>query len=159
MLPALQTASEQQVCLLYHQLLACWNRRNAAGFAALFESSGSSVGFDGSSYSGRAEIESQLAIIFAHHPTPAFVGKIRTARLLTPESALVSAVASMVPEGQADIQPELNAVQSLVAIQQGGVWQIALFHNTPAAFHGRPHLSESLTAELRAEWEAQKNGK
>ncbi|MGZ4033139.1 MAG: SgcJ/EcaC family oxidoreductase, partial [Tumebacillaceae bacterium] len=28
-------------------------------------------------------------------------------------------------------------------------WQIALFQNTPAQFHGRPELVEQMTAELR----------
>jgi hypothetical protein len=31
---------------------------------------------------------------------------------------------------------------------EAGRRQIALLHNTPAAFHGRPHLVEKLTEEL-----------
>ena len=31
-----------------------------------------------------------------------------------------------------------------------GKWEIALFHNTPAAYHERPDLSKKLTDELRA---------
>jgi hypothetical protein len=34
---------------------------------------------------------------------------------------------------------------------EAGRRQIALLHNTPAAFHGRPHLVEKLTEELLAE--------
>ena len=30
-----------------------------------------------------------------------------------------------------------------------GAWQVELFQNTPAAFHGRPELSEQMTEELR----------
>jgi hypothetical protein len=56
----------------------------------------------------------------------------------------------MVPPGASDINPATNAVQSLVAVRREGVWRIALFHNTPAAFHGRPEESEKLTDELRA---------
>jgi hypothetical protein len=51
----------------------------------------------------------------------------------------------------ADINPAVNAVQSLLAVKQDGRWRIALLQNTPAAFHGRPDLSDQLTAELRAE--------
>jgi len=29
------------------------------------------------------------------------------------------------------------------------VWRIALFQNTPAAFHGRPEAAKKLSAELR----------
>ena len=43
---------------LYRELLGCWNKRSARDFAALFAEDGNIVGFDGSSTSGRAEIES-----------------------------------------------------------------------------------------------------
>jgi hypothetical protein len=57
----------------------------------------------------------------------------------------------MIPHGEADIDPKINAVQSLVAvINKGDDWKIALFQNTPAQFHGRPELGEELTKELRA---------
>jgi hypothetical protein len=59
-------------------------------------------------------------------------------------------VAGMVPPGERDINPELNAVQSLVAVRRDGRWRAATFSNTPAAFHDRPAESERLTAELRA---------
>ena len=47
------------------------------------------------------------------------------------------------------IDPALNAVQSMVAVQKGGSWKIALFQNTPAAYHQRPDLAKQLTEELR----------
>jgi hypothetical protein len=55
----------------------------------------------------------------------------------------------MVPPGQSEINPAVNAVQTLVAVNQDSQWRVAIFHNTPAAFHGRPEASEQLTAELR----------
>jgi len=55
----------------------------------------------------------------------------------------------MIPPGSSDINPAVNAIQTLTAIKQDGQWSIALFQNTPAQFHGRPDLSEALTAELR----------
>jgi hypothetical protein len=56
----------------------------------------------------------------------------------------------MVPPGQHDIHPGVNAVQTIIATRNGGPWRITLFQNTPAAYHGRPELTEQLTAELRA---------
>jgi hypothetical protein len=55
----------------------------------------------------------------------------------------------MVAPGNSDINPTLNAVQSLVAVRRDDTWQIQLFQNTPAAFHGRPAEVEALTEELR----------
>ena len=63
---------------------------------------------------------------------------------------MVRAVAGMVPPGKADIDPALNAVQSLVAAKApNDEWRIALFQTTPAQFHGRPELVQQLTDELR----------
>jgi uncharacterized protein (TIGR02246 family) len=143
------SADEAGVSALYRQLLDCWNRRAAAEFAALFAEDGSSVGFDGSQLNGRSAIEASLRQIFADHQTAAYVAKIREVRFLTPETAILRAVAGMVPAGQTDLNPAVNAVQSLVAAKSMGRWRIALFQNTPAQFHGRPELAQKLTEELR----------
>lgn len=132
----------------YEQLLAAWNRRSAADFAALFAADGNAVGFDGSPMNGRSEIASTLGAIFAHHPTASYVAKIREIRSLRPDVALLRAVVGMVPPGQTELNPAVNAIQSVVFVEDDGRWQIALLHNTPAAFHGRPEMAEQLTAEL-----------
>ncbi len=105
--------------------------------------------FDGSPLNGQSEIEASLRQIFADHPTAAYVGKIREVRFLTPAVAVLRAVVGMVSPGQSDLNPALNAVQTLVATTRDGRWRIAVFQNTPAAFHGRADLREQLTEELR----------
>lgn len=142
-------ADEQDVRSLYRGMLESWNRRDAAGIGALFAEDGNLVGFDGSPINGRGEIESQMGTIFADHQTAAYVGKVREVRFLAPEAALLRAVAGMVPPGKSDINPAVNAIQSLVAVRREGRWLIALFQNTPAQFHGRPELAQQLTDELR----------
>jgi uncharacterized protein (TIGR02246 family) len=143
------SSNESEIRSLYRQLLDSWNQRSAGGFAALIAEAGYIVGFDGSTSNGQAEIEAALEKIFAHHQTPAFIGKIRSVHFPVPEVAIVSAVAGMVPSGEEDINPALNAIQTLVAHRSGESWRIAVFQNTPATFHGRPELAEQLTAELR----------
>lgn len=140
---------ERAVEALYRELLERWNQRDVGGFAALFAEDGNVVGFDGSQVDGRAEIESHLRWIFADHVTATYVAIVREVRRLAPEVAVLRAVVGMVPPGGADLNPAANAVQSLVAARQDGRWRIALFQNTPAAFHGRPEASERLTEELR----------
>ena len=61
------------------------------------------------------------------------------------------AVAGMVPPGGSEIMPQQNAVQTVVAHRADGEWSVALFQTTPAQFHGRPELSQALTAELNQE--------
>jgi hypothetical protein len=64
-----------------------------------------------------------------------------------------------VPNGKDDIDPALNAVQSMVAVQKGGSWKIAWLQNTPAALHQRPDLAKQLTEELRARLKERPVGK
>lgn len=140
---------EVEIRALYKNLLESWNRRKAADMAALFAADGSVVGFDGSQMNGQVEIAATLDQIFADHVTAAYVSKIREVRLLSNEVAIVRAVVGMVPPGQSDLNPAVNAIQTLTAVKQAGQWRIALFQNTPAQFHGRPDLAEQLTNELR----------
>jgi uncharacterized protein (TIGR02246 family) len=143
------SSNEIEVRAHYQHLLDSWNRRSADAFAASFAEDGEVVGFDGSQMSGRDEIASTLRQIFAYHQTGTYVSKVRGVRLLSPDIALLRAVAGLVPHGRSDIEPALNALQTLVATKHDGQWRITLFQNTPAQFHGRPELVQQLTEELR----------
>jgi uncharacterized protein (TIGR02246 family) len=135
---------------LYHDLLDRWNQRDASGFAMLFRDDGSIVGFDGTSVESAASIKDHLAEIFDNHVPPTFVAKVREIRPLGPDAALLRSVAGMLPPGEVDVDPKLNAEQVLVAARRGGEWRIVHFQNTPARFDGRPEEAEALTAELQA---------
>jgi uncharacterized protein (TIGR02246 family) len=135
---------------LYSRLLDAWDKRNARDFALQFASNGSLVGFDGSQVNGQLEIGAHLTEIFSHHQTPRYVAIVREVRQLAPDTTLLRANTGLIPAGKDDIEPKLNAVQSLVAVNKGDAWKIAHFHNTPAAFHQRPELDRQLTEELRA---------
>jgi uncharacterized protein (TIGR02246 family) len=147
-------ASGGDVLALYDYLLERWNERDAAGMAALFADDGNVVGFDGSQLDGRTAIESEMARIFKHHPTGRYVGIVREVRFLSEKIAVLRAVAGMVPPGKSELNPAVNAVQTLVAVNGDSGWSIALYQNTPAAFHGRPDAVEALTEELRKELHA-----
>ena len=135
---------------LYDRLIDAWNKRNARDYALLFASNGSIVGFDGSQVNGQTEVGGHVSEIFSHHQTASYVTIVRDVRTMASDVTLLRANAGMVPPGKEDINPEMNAVQSLVAARKGGKWEIALFQNTPAAYHERPELSKKLTDELRA---------
>ena len=143
-------AAERETRELYRQLLEAWDKRNARDFALLFAPDGNIVGFDGTQVFGQAEIGAHLSEIFSHHQTARYVSIVREVRSLTEGATILSAVAGMVPPGKDDINPELNAVQTMVAVRRSGPLKIALFQNTPAAFHGRPDDADKLTEELRA---------
>ena len=141
--------NEHAVRDLYGALIGAWNTQDAAGMAGCFAETGQIIGFDGSQMTGPNEIESTVSAIFSHHKTGLYYPIVREVRQLSSEVALLRADVGMVPAGQDDINPDLNAVQSMVARNQGGSWRIELFQNTPSALHGQTELRETLTAELR----------
>lgn len=136
--------AHREIISLYEEILAAWNRQDADAFAAKFADDGNTIGFDGSQMNGRAEIASTLRKIFGDHKTASYVAKVREVRQLVPGITLLRAVVGMVPPGQSDLNPSVNAVQSVIVVEGN----IALLHNTPAAFHGRPELAGQLTREL-----------
>jgi uncharacterized protein (TIGR02246 family) len=147
---SLSRAPEAATRDLYERLIEAWNKRNARDYALLFASNGSIVGFDGSQVSGQMEIGAHVSEVFSHHQTASYVTIVREVRSVGSDVTLLRANAGMVPPGKDELNPEMNAVQSLVAARKGEKWEIALFQNTPAAFHGRPELSKKLTDELRS---------
>jgi uncharacterized protein (TIGR02246 family) len=147
--PIPQPVDQAAVTALYEQLMHAWNRHDAHDFTAVFEEEANVVGFDGSIMNGRAEIETTLHQIFADHITAAYVWKIREVRFMSPKTAILRAVVGMIPPGKTDINPAVNAIQTMVAANREHAWQIALLQSTPAQFHGRPELAEALTQELR----------
>jgi uncharacterized protein (TIGR02246 family) len=143
-----QPARRARSLSLYTELLEAWNRRNADDFAACFADGANVVGFDGSSMDGRTAIALELRTIFADHKTASYVAKVREIRDLGAGVTLLRAAVGMVPAGQTELNPAVNAVQSLVLATDASRIEISLLQNTPAAFHGRPQDADALTVEL-----------
>jgi len=137
---------------IYERMIAGWNAGDAAAMTRDFADDGQLVGFDGSEVSGREQITSHLARIFADHKVASFVTLVHEIREFAPEVMLLRAHAGMVPPGKSEINRATNAVQSLITVKRGGRWQVALFQNTPAAWHGREDDANALTAELQAKF-------
>ena len=142
--------SESATRELYDRLIEAWNKRNARDYALQFASNGSIVGFDGSQVNGQLEIGAHVSEVFSHHQTATYVTIVREVRAIASDVTLLRANAGMVPPGKDDINGDMNAVQSLIAVRKSGKWEVYLFQNTPAAYHGRPELSKKLCEELRA---------
>lgn len=151
--PEKMNTEEKAVRLVYLHLLQAWNNRNAKEYAGLFGKEANLIGFDGSMANGREEILTHLSGVFENHKTGKYVSKVREVRFPDSGIAILRAVAGLVPAGQKDINPAINAIQTAIFQKQGDKYRILLFQNTPAAFHGRPEEVEKLTAELRKELE------
>lgn len=141
-------AADVEAC--YRAIIAAWNGGDPKGFAARFAETGSIIGYDGSPSNGRAEIEAHLTAIFKDHKPGRFVTIVRDVRELSDDAALLLAVVGVIPHGHDAVNPEVNFLQTMTAVKEGGEWRAALLQATPAQFHGRPEMSEKLTAELKA---------
>jgi len=137
-----------EVSELYSRLIDGWNANDAETMASPIAADGLVIGYDGSQMFGREEVASQLGQIFADHKTAAYVAKIRSVKPVGSDAALLQAVVGMIRPGGAELMPDRNAIQTVVAIRGEDGWRVALFQTTPAQFHGRPDLGERLTAEL-----------
>src|SRR5262245_65627513 len=147
-MPAVDCLSSHQVVPLYTRMIEAWNRRDADGFADLFTETCNVIGFDGSQMNGRTQTASELRTVFANHPTASYVAKIRAVTPLDAHVTLLRAVVGMIPPGQHELNPAVNAVQSVVVVLDDGVPKVGLLPNTQEAFHGRHPLSEELDGML-----------
>ena len=143
----------ETIRLLYQSLIAGWNAGDAAAMTRDFADDAEIVGFDGTEMSGREAIAAYLGGIFASHKVASYVTLVREVRTIAPGVAILRAEVGMIPPGGAKINPATNAVQSLVAVERDGGWKVALFQNTPAAWHGREDDVKALTAELQEAFE------
>ena len=142
--------ADRETRALYSRLIEAWDKRNAREYALQFVSEGVLVGFDGSQVNNQLDIGAHVTEVFTHHQTPRYVTIVRDVRPLANDVSLLRANTGLIPSGKDDIDPALNAIQSMVAVRKAEAWKIALFQNTPAAFHMRPELAKQLTEELRA---------
>ena len=148
------TIENSSIQSIYEQLIDTWNQTDSKAFAGLFAKDGNIIGFDGSQANGRDEIYKHLSGIFNDHKPARFVTIVQEIRWLSTGVALLRAVAGMVPRGKTEINPQTNAVQSLIVVKNKDRLEIALFQNTAAAFHGRPELAEELTSKLQKQFDS-----
>jgi uncharacterized protein (TIGR02246 family) len=141
-------SAEEAVSDVYRRLIDGWNSNNAETMAAAVAKDGLVIGYDGSEMKGRDQVQDEIGAIFQHHETANYVTKVRSTRALGPDVGLLHAVVGMVPPGESGIVTERNAIQTVVACRSDDGWSAELFQTTPAQFHGRPELAQSLTSEL-----------
>lgn len=133
---------------LYKKLINAWNIADAREMSNLFSLDGVMIGYDGSLEVGREGMFEHLRPVFESHRTATFVYKVKEVSFLNENTALLRSIAGMIPPDQSTINPSVNTHHTLVVELKEEKWQIRLFQNTPALFHGRPELVDQMTKEL-----------
>jgi uncharacterized protein (TIGR02246 family) len=85
------------------------------------------IGYDGSQMFGREAVASELGHIFADHRTATYVTKVRSVKPLGSDTALLHACVGMVAPAGAEIIPDRNAIQTVVAHRDHDKWSVTLF--------------------------------
>jgi uncharacterized protein (TIGR02246 family) len=134
---------------IYRSLLTAWNERDAHGFADLFAPDGIMIGYDGSSAESPDGVFDHLDPIFTNHPTATYVAHVRDVRSIGADLSLLRAMAGMVPPGEDQVNPAVNALHTVLVRGAGETARIVLFQNTPAQYHGRQDLSDEHLEILR----------
>lgn len=134
---------------LYDELISGWNQKNADKMASVLDADAVFYGYDGSFMKGPMDVREQIGQIFKDYPTGEYVTITKEIAFISEDAAMLRAIAGMLPRGHEDINPNVNAWQTMVARKSGEKWRVILFQNTPAAFHGRPELVMQMANELR----------
>jgi uncharacterized protein (TIGR02246 family) len=137
-----------RVLAAYQKALQAWNMRDAEKFASMFADDGYAIGIDGAAMSGRAVIAATAAAIFQSQRTDTYVSKIREVREIAPGVMLLIAIVGMVPPDDFTLNPSVNAILSVLFVEQDGNAKILLLQSTPAAFQGRSEVADALRQEL-----------
>jgi uncharacterized protein (TIGR02246 family) len=131
-------AEEAAVRALYEQLMDGWNAGSGEAFAAPFAEDGDLIGFDGTHLKGRPKIALFHQRLFETRlKGTRLVGRVKRVRFLGADVALVHALGATVMPGKSAPSPGRAAIQTIVAVRQGGQWRFAAFQNTRVRPMGR----------------------
>lgn len=139
---------ERPVREVYENFLNAWNSYDAAGMAECCADECTFIGFDGTQYFFRKELEQAVALIFKDHQPPRYVHKIREISFVSADVAQIFSIVGMVKNGDSAVSPALNAIQLATLRKKGKEWRIISFQNTPARFDQHPEQVEEMTQEL-----------
>ena len=74
---SIESATEAIIEAIFENLINSWNETNAQAFSDLFSETGSMVGFDGTTASGKQDIYNHLSSVFADHTPAKFVSIVK----------------------------------------------------------------------------------
>ncbi|MFI9814266.1 SgcJ/EcaC family oxidoreductase [Saccharothrix variisporea] len=126
--------AEAAIADLGRELVEAWNRGDAAAYAALFTEDADYVVFNGTHLRGRAEIEKAHRWLFDGPLKGSRLGAgsapAASPRFVRPDVAIAVTGGGVVGEGQAEVGPEQDSVQTVVVVDDGDRWRYASFQNT-----------------------------
>ena len=116
---------------LHQHLIDGWNAGSGEAFGAPFTEDASFVAFDGTRFTGRAQIAAFHQPLFETHlKGTRLVGEVRDIRFVGDDTAVVTTTGSMIARGKSVPSRERDSIQTLVACKRNGTWRLEAFQNT-----------------------------
>ena len=115
---------------LFDRMCAAWTAGDAAAYGACFTEDSDYVSYDGTHARGRQAMVANHDRLFRGVLTgSALVGRVESTRYLRPDVAVLHATGSVLMPWRASLPERRLSRQTLVAVREDGVWQIAALHN------------------------------
>ena len=117
---------------LGRRLVEAWNRGDAAAYADLFTEDADYVVFNGAHLRGRQEIENTHRWLFEGPLKGSKLGggSAPAVHFLRPDVAVAVSGGGVVADGEAEVAPAQDSVQTVVLVDEGDRWRYASFQNT-----------------------------
>ncbi len=131
-------SDEQAIRALYRQAMDGWNQGSGVAFAAAWAEDGHLIGFDGTHFTGRAQIaQYHEPLLQTYLKGTRLVGTVTDVEFPAPDVAVPHARGGTIMPGQSRPTPERDSIQTLVAVRRDDGWQLLAFQNTRVRPIGR----------------------
>jgi uncharacterized protein (TIGR02246 family) len=111
-----------------------WAKGDAQTLAGVWAEDGELIAGDGSYHVGRPRITEFLTrILGGPWKDSRFVADITSVRFVAPDLALLHLSSAFLKAGEWEPAPGNRAAQSMLAVREGNVWQVAVYHSTRIA--------------------------
>jgi uncharacterized protein (TIGR02246 family) len=129
--PASVEAREAPIRALHGQIIAAYNRGDAAVASAGFAPDGSLITGDATRFTTPQEIERYLSRLLAQLPKGTqFIATVTDIRFSGPDIAVLTSEGGWLFPGESKISDKNQGIQTLVAVRHKGNWRAVLFQRT-----------------------------
>lgn len=118
-------ADEAAISAIPQQMIDAWNKGSGEAFAAPFTENADFVAFEGTHLKGRQEIASFHQQIFDTSVKGSRLeGEAKFVRFLSPQLAVMHAVARVTLPGRTEPSPSRDSMQLFVVMKRDGDWRV-----------------------------------
>lgn len=125
------STDETKLKEMHAEMIAAWNRGNAAAFAASFAPDADFIAFEGTQLKGRSQIAQFHQMLFETSVRNSTLeGGVHFVRFLRPDIAVIHAWSSSSLPNERNAASSRDSLQLCIATRHGGYWQFDALQNS-----------------------------